>query len=66
MKNSKKLSLDELKVQSFVTNLDAENQKNVMGGRFHDPSHDTHTEFSDELHPEECGCLSASLTKAIR
>ncbi len=60
MKNSKKekLNLEDLQVQSFVTSLDSEVEKNVMGGLHIDPSHPTHTEPSDPLHPKQCGCAT--------
>ncbi|GAA5042579.1 hypothetical protein GCM10011506_45220 [Marivirga lumbricoides] len=55
MKNSKseKLNLEDLQVQSFVTSLDSEVEKNVLGGLDTDPSHTTiHTD--PVLDPDHC------------
>ncbi len=52
MKNQKvKLSLDEIKVQSFVTSIDEEKAQKILGGA---ASHPTHTEDTDKH--ETCTC----------
>lgn len=53
MKNQKgKLSLDELKVQSFVTSIDAEKAEKILGGA---AGHPTHTGKTDK----HAGCTCA-------
>lgn len=52
MKNQKgKLSLDEIKVQSFVTSIDEVKAQKILGGA---ASHPTHTEETDKH--ETCTC----------
>ncbi len=52
MNNKKeKLSLDELKVQSFVTSIDEEKAQKILGGA---AGHPTHTEETDKH--ETCTC----------
>ena len=58
MKNAKiKFSVEELKVESFVTSLDAELAQRLAGG-IGEASHPTHTQKTDPLHPDECTCPS--------
>lgn len=61
MKNQKKerLNLEDLQVQSFVTSLDSEVERNIMGGAMADPSHVTHTvKTTDPQHPN---CTQAQI-----
>ncbi|TRX51724.1 hypothetical protein FNH22_23460 [Fulvivirga sp. M361] len=52
MKNlNSKLSIEELKVQSFVTSIDEEKAQKILGGA---ASHPTHTEETDTH--ETCTC----------
>lgn len=56
MKNAKiRFSLEEIKVESFVTSLDAELAQRLAGG-IGEGSHPTHTQKTDPMHPEECTC----------
>lgn len=55
MKNAEKmqLSIDDLKIESFVTSLDNELSAKLMGGIGFDqiaPSHDTHTIKTKDHH----------------
>lgn len=54
MKNEK-MTLEELQVQTFVTSLDSEVEKHVMGGRQTDPSdHPTHTVYTTDPYDKTC------------
>jgi hypothetical protein len=46
-----KLSLDELKIESFVTSIDSEMNARLFGGLGSD-EHPTHTEITDDEHHE--------------
>ncbi|MCW3466697.1 pinensin family lanthipeptide [Chitinophaga nivalis] len=49
-KNTLKLNLEDLKIESFVTSLDSEMNKRLAGG-LAGASHPTHTEPTDDEHP---------------
>lgn len=58
MKGQKrKLTLDELKVDSFVTSVSSDVSKRLAGGAGQQ-THPTHTQRTDPLHPSECTCPS--------
>lgn len=48
-----RLSLDDLKIESFVTSMDSEITSRLMGGLSHDtdPTHETHTERTNDFEP---------------
>jgi hypothetical protein len=50
MKNNKKVtvSMDDLKLESYITSVDAEKAKRIVGGVA--ASHPTHTTASDKQH----------------
>ncbi len=61
MKDQKrKLTLDELRVDSFVTSISSEVSQRLAGG-LGDETHPTHTEKTDPQHPKDCTCPSQSI-----
>ncbi|UII26793.1 pinensin family lanthipeptide [Fulvivirga maritima] len=53
-----KLSLDDLKVQSFATSIDEEKAQKILGGA---ASHPTHTEDTDTHETCTCDASKTSL-----
>lgn len=52
MKSNKlKLSIDDLKIESFVTSMDNELSARLMGGFGVDGGHPTHTEKTKDFEP---------------
>lgn len=49
------VSLDDLKLESYITSIDAEKAKRIAGGA---ASHDTHTQKTDKQHV--CGGTQCS------
>ncbi|WP_293788566.1 pinensin family lanthipeptide [uncultured Pedobacter sp.] len=55
----RKLTLDELKVDSLVTSISSEVSQRLAGG-LGESTHPTHTEKTDPQHPKDCTCPSQS------
>lgn len=65
MKSNKlKLSIDDLKIESFVTSMDSELSARLMGGLGMDTDHPTHTEKTEDFEPGHI-CTTVQCSAAV-